>query len=711
MSATQHNVADIIWQSPRSDIQVLSISVRQAISEPYIIEAEVKSEASDIVFSDMLQAQARIVLKCGDELSDDRFFAGIITSFSQGRTRHGNLANAGKPTYCYHVEIRPKLWLLTRRYRSRVFQKATARDYISEILGEHGVKAAWDIQGSLQPREYCLQYQESDFNFMSRLLEDEGICYYFDQDADKVIFTNHAGGHTDCKPKAEAKYVEEISPRFAFGKQEFINDFNYRETISTGTMVHNHYNYTTSQTNIMAEDSEGKVPCYTDLEAYEHSRNFVDKTGGERFAELRKQESFAGGKLGRGTTSARSFEAGNAFTMSDHFRGDLNTSWLLTTCAINAEQGRYRCDFTALQAGVPFRPARKTPKPRVTGLQTAVVTGPSGSKVYLDDMGRCKLQFHWDREGGKNDRSSMWVRVSNGYAGKDYGIQWIPRVGHEVLVIFINGDPDLPLVMGRAYNDFNTAPLGPVKKWQNIIKTIKDNHIMFDDEDNKEKVDIRAQKDMSTLVLNDKSTNVGHDESVTIGNDATETVKKNKTVTVEEQDYKETTGRNKTVVVGDKRETTIERGEEVLTVKTGNRTVEVKTGKDIHNVKANREVTVHSGNDQLTVKSGKRSLTIEKTDDLTAKKGRKVEVTSGNYQVKASNEIILTGVKKINAEGKNEVIVSGKKISITGTTEITLTVGSSTVKIDASGVTIAGPKVMSSATAMNQVTGAIVKIN
>ena len=225
MSAIKHNVADIIWQSPGKDIQPLSMHIKQRLSELYLIEVEVKCPSAELKFSDMLNAKAKIVLKSGEDLSTDRFFSGIITRFSQGRTRHGNLPNASQQAYVYHVEIRPSLWLLTRNFNTRVFQKKTAKDIVEEVVGAMGISMDWQVVGGPPAREYCVQYNESDYDFISRLLEDEGICFFFDQENDKVIFSDHPGGHPDCKPVAKARYVEEISPRMAFGAQEFINDF------------------------------------------------------------------------------------------------------------------------------------------------------------------------------------------------------------------------------------------------------------------------------------------------------------------------------------------------------------------------------------------------------------------------------------------------------------------------------------------------------
>ncbi|MDJ0840174.1 MAG: type VI secretion system tip protein TssI/VgrG [Acidobacteriota bacterium] len=649
MNSIKHNTADIIWKSPGSEIQVVSLNVNTSISSLYLIQARIKTADKSLDFKKMLRTEAEIVLKCGDEMKDDRIFSGIITRFTQCRTRHGNLKNASNQAFAYTVEIRPHLWMITRQFRSKVYQNKTCRDIVSDVLSEHGIKNHWKLTGSLRMREYCVQYRETDFNFISRLLEDEGICFYFDQEDGSVVFTNHAGGHMKCRPKAGARYVEEISPRFQFGKHEFISDFNYEEIVTTGSFVHQHYNYETSQVNLQVTDEEDTAPAFSDVERYEHTLNYVDRSEGSAMARLRREEAVSSAKVGRGTTSSRSFDAGFSFTMTDHFRDSLNVSWVLTSCMITAEQGQYKCQFTALPSDVVFRPPRRAERPRVTGLQTATVTGPSQSKVYLDEMGRCKLQFHWDREGENNDRSSMWVRVSNNYAGKDYGIQWIPRVGHEVLVTFIDGDPDLPVVTGRVYNDFNTAPLGPVNKWQNIIKSIKDNHIMFDDKDGNELVDVRAEKNMNTLVIQDDTQRIGNNRTIDVGVNHTETIGKDMSIRIG-KNLNEQVGANYTESVGANMSTTVGANEV--------RSVALNSSSSVgqnYTMAIGQQAGVQVGKN-IGVSGGKKAL-VDIADELTFSVGNATVV------LKKNGDIQIKG-KKINVKASGTITMKGSKIEM-----------------------------------------------
>ena len=314
-------------------------------------------------------------------------------------------------------------------------------------------------------------------------------------------------------------------------------------------------------------------------------------------------------------------------------------------------------------------------------MQTAIVTGPAGSKVYLDELGRCKLQFHWDREGPNNERSCMWVRVSNNYAGKDYGFQWIPRVGHEVLVTFMEGNPACPVVTGRVYNDFNTPPLGPANKFQNIIKSIKDNHIMFDDKDGAELVEIRAEKDMYTLVVNDDTQQIGNDRKVKVVRHHHETIGKNMTINVGEhltenvgKDYKESVTDNHTLTIGKKFTTTVGKDKE-LTV--GGDQTNVINGhvnnefKKTFTETITKDVSV-TGKKNYTMDVGEK-LKIIATDDLiiigkkkgtlNLKKQLTIHVGDAKMILKKNGDIIVQG-KKVNIKASGAVAIKGSKIGM-----------------------------------------------
>lgn len=532
MSSIKHNVADVVWKSPGGLMEVVSMRYEHRMSELPLLRVELKTEDHSLKPDAIVNQSAHVDLMCGDELSQPRSFKGIVTRFAQKRTAYGNIGAAMPKRVFYEADVRPKFWLATKHVDTRVFRQMTIKDIADQILGELGIPCEWKLEGEHITRDHTVQYQESDYHFISRLMEDEGVYFYFDYTLETVIFGDAKGVHTPCEPTAQLDYSEEQTRHVAFGTFERILDVAYEETIGSGLFTVDHYNYETSQVSIKKDDTEGSSPNFPALEQYTHTMNYLDAGRGTFYARTRKEAETASIKIIKGKSTGRSLHVGFLLTMAKHFHDALNKTWLLTAVRMEVIEGKAVSWFEGFESDKPYRAPCKTPRPQVFGVQTAVVTGPSGSKVYLDSLGRCKLQFHWDRVGQKDDQSSMWVRVSNNYAGKDYGIQWIPRVGHEVLVSFIDGNPDLPIVTGRVYNDLNKPPLGPGQKFQNIIKTIKDNHMLFDDSDGAELIEIRAEKDMSTIVVNDERYQIGHDKSINVGNDHVEQIGRNMTLTV-----------------------------------------------------------------------------------------------------------------------------------------------------------------------------------
>ncbi len=658
MVSIKHNVADVIWRSPSAPMEVEEFRFEHTISDIPLLRVLLKSEDHSLLPKDLVNQQAHLDLMCGEMLTTPRNFKGIITRFAQKRTTYGNIKKASRPKVLYECDIRPKFWLLTKRVNTRVFRQLNVKDIVSSVLDEHGVTFQWKLNDTHIVRDHCVQYQESDYQFVSRLIEDEGIYFHFDYPMDTVIFVDNMSAHTDCTPTAKLDYSEEKTMHQAFGSFERVHDVTYEEVIGTGKFTVDHYNYESSQMALKKDDSEGSPPQFPSLERYEHTLDYLDLGRGTFYAKVRKEEETAGIKVIHGLSSGRSIHVGFLMTMAKHFHGALNRAWLITRVVIEFNQGRAMTWFDGFETEKPFRPARKTERPQVFGVQTAVVTGPSGAKVYLDNLGRCKLQFHWDREGMKDEKSSMWVRVSNNYAGKDYGIQWIPRIGHEVLVSFVDGNPDLPVVTGRVYNDLNKPPLGPGEKWQNIIKTIKDNHILFDDVDDGERIDIRAQKDMSTTVLNNESYSIGNDKSINVKHDHGETIGNDMTLDVG-RDLTESVGRNQVLNVAGDRTTSIGKSH-TLTIGKGS-SVEISD---------NYSTQVGKAYDLSVSKAGAmdigKNLTLQVGDNYSMKVSKKTSMDSGD-QIK-----ITSGSATVTIKKSGDITIKGTKITVKGSGKVTL---------------------------------------
>ena len=472
-----------------------------------------------------------------------------------------------------------------------------------------------------------------------------------------VILSNRLDSHPKCSPVAEARYHEDSSIRLHQENFEFIRDLDYQGDFGTGKFEIFNYNYRTPDTKLSEKGKEEKRSCYTGFEQYDHREHHMDHCEGELQVAIRKEQEASTRQFIEGSGSCRSFNVGHVFKLTGHFLKEVDEpGWTLIGMKVTAIQGKYRCTFKALPATTLFRPPRTTPKSRVQGIQTAIVTGPAGSKVYLDELGRCKLQFHWDREGPSNDRSSMWVRVQQQYAGPSYGFQWIPRVGHEVIVDFVNGDPDRPIVTGRVYNETNRPPLGPAQKWQNIIKTIKDNHIMMDDQDGCELVDVRAQKNMNTLVLNDKTITVYHNKTTSVGNDEATMVGHDKSIQV---------GNDFSTMVGNDMSTRVCH-DQVLQVDNDKATVVCND----FTTRVDHDKVTEVKNDMGTVVRNNKELAVENNYTQVVTNDKNVEVSCGNY----TEQICSGNYSRTTNKDETILVENGDRTTTVATGSMTQTI-------------------------------------
>ncbi|CAM2064454.1 Type VI secretion system tip protein VgrG [Sulfidibacter corallicola] len=644
----RHNADDIFWSGPGADIQVVKFELDERFMEPSTLVVTFKSP-NGLDPAKFINRDAGIVLKAGPRQTQDRPLNGIVAQFRHLRTAFLLIpeTQGHDREYYYQVVIRPRIFLLSKAHRSKVFQKKSVMDIVSEVMGGMGVSHTWKTRGSFAEREYTLQYNESDLNFIHRLLEAEGAYYFYDHFERQIVFADHIGAHPACKPDEVAVYDEERQLKEK--DREALFAVQYGLNLGTGAVACHDYNYTTSGTQLMAGSSVQGAGAPGGTELYCHNSLYEDGGRGAQMAAVLSQGLASQMVDLAGESNCRSFGCGYRFKLKGHYLPEVNKSWLLSDIHIQAEQGHFHCKWKAVSTDIPYRQVPQTPVPKVYGLQTAKVTGPGGAEVYLDQMGRCKLQFHWDREGPWSDHSSMWVRVSNNYAGRDFGIQFIPRVGQEVLVEFLQGNPDHPIVVGRAYNDMNPAPLGPAEKYQNIIKTIKDHHIMFDDTDGKELFDVRSEKDMNILVVNDQTRNIGHDQSTSVGHCQSISVGCNQTMSV---------GNNRQVSIGNDQTSNINRnqthgvGNDQSTSVANNRSVSVGNNH-MEAVAANQTVVV---NNIQSIAVANNQATVVGNDQIT-------RVAKDTHRVTGNNAVNLVGNNQMSTIAANETSVVGANVA------------------------------------------------
>jgi type VI secretion system secreted protein VgrG len=664
---------------------------REGISQLFRFQLDLlASNGKQIPFEKLLGQMVNVQLDMGGK---DRFFNGIVSRFSQGSRDEEFIA--------YRAEVVPSLWLLTRRVQSRIFQHQSVPDILKKVL--KGLDVVFELQGKFHPRNYCVQYRESDFAFASRLMEEEGIYYYFEFHArgHKLIVANTAQSHRPV-PEPSTLIFDDIEG--GTRPEARISEWEKSQEVRSGKVSLWDHCFELPDSKLEIErlplDKVAvgqvthalKLPDGDALEVYDYPGGYaryhdgIDQHGAERPADLNnlfkenqkaatlrmEQETVAGLQI-RGAGNCRQLVSGHKFTLSRHFNAD--GDYVLTSVEHRASLGGdfrsgegmtfdYDNHFTCIPAALPFRPARVTPRPRVDGAQTAVVVGPPREEIFTDKYGRVKVQFPWDRHGKYDADSSCWVRVATPWAGKGWGGVHVPRIGQEVVVDFLEGDPDRPLIVGSVFNADQMPPFTlPAAKQVSGFKTNSypttggSNEITIDDTKGKEKMTIHAQHDQNVTVDHDQTTTVHNNRTTTVDVNSTETVKGKKTTTV-----------NGTV---------LETYNDALSTIVKSGVVLVSTAANISAVAAT-EVMLNTGASTLLMKS---DGTIE-----------------------------LIGVKII-INGKSLVDVDAPKIEINGGAETLMGVGGQTVLCDGGKVAVSGAQIDAVADGTHNIKGSLVKIN
>lgn len=533
-------------------------SGQEGVSQLFHFDLRMHSEDRGIAFADVIAKRATILIVLPDGAV--RYINGIFSSFAQGGA--SMLEEGGPPTVFthYQAQLVPWLWLLTRRSNCRIFQNKSVPQILETIFKEYG---DWEfknqLQGSYAEREYCVQYRETDFNFVSRLMEEEGIFYFFEHTAEKHTLVL-ADAPTAFKP---SPLHPEVSYRTGIGaerNEDVITEFTYASEMRPGKYTVADFNFEQPKLDLTATLDGKQVPQY---EIYDYPGEYTTKSAGERLVGIRMQEEETPREVITGAGTCRGFAPGYRFKLRDHYRRAFEREYALISVYHSADQGvnyrssdegaanelNYVNSFQCLPHPTPFRPPRTTPVPLVHGSQTAVVTGPAGEEIYVDKYGRVKVQFHWDRDGKYNENSSCWVRVSQNWAGKRWGAMFIPRIGQEVIVDFLEGDPDKPIITGRVYNGECMPPYTlPDEKTKSTIKSYSSkggggfNEIRFEDKKGSEQLFIHAERQQDNRVKKDSLEWVGGERHLIVQGDQLEAVGGDKHLTVKGDQNEKVTG-------------------------------------------------------------------------------------------------------------------------------------------------------------------------
>jgi type VI secretion system secreted protein VgrG len=608
---------------------------REAISQ--VFHFELKTAWGDktklLPFDQLLGKKVTVEISSG---KNKRFFNGIVCKVTQGE-RDENF------TY-YTLEVVPQLWLLDRKLCSRTFQHIHVPDILKNLFA--GMDVSYQIEGTFEQREYCVQYRETDLAFASRLMEEEGIYYFFKHSSSghQIVLANTPQSHPAVPYTTTAIWQEDAN---AVLELDHVFDWNKGQEIRSGKFTAWDHKFEMPTKHLEADKTimdsvtvgtvthKLKVANNDSLELYDYPGGYasrfdgINKSGGEQSAnlqhiftdntrtvEIRMQEEALSSLLIRGRGGHAGFTAGHTFDLTRHYSD--NGKFVLTSVEHDAKQPlaveqveggfRYANAFTCIPSTLPFRPSRVTPVPSVRGVQTATVVGPAGEEIFPDKYGRVKVQFHWDRQGSDDVNSSCWVRVATYWAGPQWGAIHIPRIGQEVIVDFLEGDVNQPIIVGSVYNADMMPPWTlPDQKTVSGIKSRSTLHggadnfnmMSFEDKKGSELISVQAEKDLKTLVKNDENREVVHDRVTLIKHDETQTVTNNETITVEQG--------NQTIELKQgNQSTTLDMGNQSTQIKMGNQTIKVDMGKI--EIEAMQSIELKVG--QSTIKMDPTSVTI-----------------------------------------------------------------------------------------------------
>ncbi|WP_019412288.1 type VI secretion system tip protein VgrG [Pseudomonas psychrophila] len=513
------------------ELRVLAFTGNEAISTPFVVEVELVSERSDLDLEALLHQPA------------------FLAFDTQGNGIHGHISSIGISSpgprlthYCLTLE--PQLAYLAYRTNQRIFQRLTVQQIIEKILEEHGILGnayTFNAFSSYTPREYCVQYGESDLRFIQRLCFEEGFHYSFrhSPDGHQLVFGDKQQTFTALK--RPTPYVQGAGMVAA---EPSINHFELRFKTRTNRTVRRDYDFQKASRTLEADSHP--VPSGRVLENYSYPGRFSQTAQGQEQSQRTLEHHQAGYRQANGCSDQPTLSSGHFLTMCEHANTGLNTGWLLTQVIhegkqpqVLEEQGTssqpapadgfiqgYRNTFHVIPEDVTYRPQEVFAKPRILGSQTARVTGPAGEEIHCDEYGRVKVKFHWDRSGIDNDQSSCWLRVSSNWAGDSYGGVTIPRVGMEVLVVYLEGDPDQPIISACLINSLNPSPLAlPANNTQSVFRSRSTpggggyNELRLEDRKGQEQIYVHAQRDMAQHIKHDSRLQVdGKREETITGN-------------------------------------------------------------------------------------------------------------------------------------------------------------------------------------------------
>lgn len=673
------------------DLWFSALEGEDGLGRPFRYELLLASKSLDLGAADILGTPVLVTVR-GEV---PRHFHGIATAFGLDEIRDDHAH--------YRLTMEPSMALLGLRRDNRIFQDRSVPEILEAVLGEiPGLDWDFRLQASYPPRDYCVQYGETDLDFVQRLMEHEGIGYFFEHEAEGhrlVLFDTNA--RLAPAPGAEILPYEPDS-RVSFRDGDFITAWLPRAHIRPGKVSQGDYDFEKPSSDLTSRAENPLGHAADGAEHYRWPGDYRTLPAGDRLSRLRLEEAQAPQVRIEARGTARPLWPGRIFRLDLFPREAENDDYLVTACRYRlwddqfrsgqsrAEVG-YEVDLSLVPARVPYRPERRTPRPVMKGPQTALVVGPAGAEIFTDRYARVKVHFFWDRLDARNEASSCFVRVSQTWAGAGWGFIQIPRIGQEVIVDFIEGDPDRPIVTGRVYNAEQMPPYGlPGQATQSGWKSHSSpggggwNELRFEDKAGAEEVYFQAQKDHTELIKNDESRTIGHDFAEDVGHDAVQSVAHDRRESVG-NDKDTSVGRNRTVSIGvdDSESVGANRALRVgadETIAVARNATETIGMNHTQTVGIAQTVTVGAARTDSVGGAETRSVGAVQTNTIAA--SRSVSVGAGQtHSVGADDGWTVGGSQTVSVGADQSVTVGAKQTVSTGSDQVTTVGGSRATQV------------------------------
>ncbi|MGJ9416299.1 type VI secretion system Vgr family protein [Massilia sp. CMS3.1] len=575
------------------DLLLDSMEGSEGISELFSFTLHMRSSSTSLDAAGVVGKDMTVTIAG----ATPRHVSGIVTRFIQ--------SGQDRDFATYEAELAPALWLLTLARDRKIYPNQGVDAIVKAVLSSFGIVFESRLGATYAACDYCVQYDETAFDFISRLMEQAGIFYFFTftSSGHTMVLADASAHFSDCGGAATVRFWPDSGMQTP---ADTVARFAWEHRIALKKATVSDYDFTAPDTAL-----EGSFAAAAGVGAtYEFATGHPTVDAARALARLRVEAGQATAHILRGDSYCAPFTAGTRFALSGHFVAALNAAFVLRRVRHTVRDGRYANSFEAFPAGVAFRPPMETPRPRVVGCETARVVGPAGEEIWTDKHGRVKLRFPWDRDGA-DDKRAPWVRVAQAAAGKGVGALFLPRVGHEVVITYINGDPDRPLVTGSVYNGTNVTPATlPANQTQSILRTLSSkggsagNELRFEDKKDAEQLYLHAQKDMLVEI----------DNALT---------------------------------------TTLKKGAELHTLDEGDRTVELKKGKETHKVAGTRDVSVTGAEQHVNGAAFTQSV---KGDYVLSIDGNLTISVKGAIKLVGDSAMVLQASTSLTAKSGTELL-------------------------------------------------------